>query len=135
VQRDHAFGVALADRDAEPGMTVGVGVEAVHSQSSDLVTTGTAPPRDDQRSPLVGIGQLVDRGHQGGEFVLRDEPRQRMVDLRDIGSAEQHPSRDVVPLPGGGFGDEPGDQSDDRTPERHAQRGAGVLTGLRAEPT
>jgi hypothetical protein len=42
----------------------------------------------------------------------------RMVDLGDVGAGEQHPGWDVVPFPGSGFGDEPGYQRDDGTPER-----------------
>jgi len=66
--------------------------------------------------------------------VVGDEPRQRFGDLRDVGAGEQHSSGHVVPPPGGRLGHEPGDQGDDRAPERDAQRNAGVLAGLRAEP-
>lgn len=105
VQRNHALGVALADRDTQPWMPVGVGVEAVDGETADLVTTGPAPPRDDQRGPLIWIEQLVDRGHEGGEFVVGDEPRHRMVDLAQTtrGSAASSPWRSLwgVRVPSG----------------------------------
>ena len=47
---------------------------------------------------------------------------------------EQHPAGHVVPLPGGGLVDEPGQQSDHRAAGGHGQRRAGVLAGLGAEP-
>jgi hypothetical protein len=56
------------------GMTVRAAVEAVDSQTADLVSSGAAPPRDDQRAPLVEVGQL-ERGHECGEFVVGDELR------------------------------------------------------------
>ena len=134
VQRDHAFGIAFADRDPQPGVPVGVGVEAVDGQPADLVAAGAAPPGDDERGPLVRVGQLVDRGHQRGQFVVGDEPGNRAGDLRDVCAGEQDPRRDVIPAPSGGLGHEPGDQGDDGPLERHAQRCAGVLACLGAEP-
>jgi hypothetical protein len=84
VQRDHAFGVARADRDPQPRVPVAVGVEAVDGEAADLVAAGAAPPGHDQRRPLIRVGQLLDGGHQLGEFVVGDEPRQRLGDLRDV---------------------------------------------------
>ena len=46
VQRDHPFGVALADWYPQPGMAVGVGVEAVEGEPADLVAAGTGPAGD-----------------------------------------------------------------------------------------
>ncbi len=47
VQRDAALAVALTDRDAQAGMAVRVGVEAVCGQSADLVASRAAPTRHD----------------------------------------------------------------------------------------
>lgn len=55
-------------------MAVGVGVKAFDGEAADLVAAGTALPGDDQRRVLVGVGQRIDGGRQGGEFMLGDEP-------------------------------------------------------------
>jgi hypothetical protein len=86
VKRDAAFGVSLADRDPQPRVSVGVGVEAVDGEAADLVAAGAAPPGNDQRRTLIGVGQLLDRCHELGEFVVGDEPGQRLGDLRDVGA-------------------------------------------------
>jgi hypothetical protein len=57
LQRDHAFGVALADRDPQPWMPGGVGVEAVDGEAADPVSAGAAAAHDNQRSSLVGVGK------------------------------------------------------------------------------
>jgi hypothetical protein len=134
MQRDAALGVALADRDPQPRVPVGVGVEAVDREAADLVAAGAAPAGDDQRRALVGIGQLLDGGHQRGQLVVGDEPGQRPGGLRDVRADEQHPAGHVVPLPGGGLVDKPGQQSDHRAAGGHGQRRAGVPAGLGAEP-
>jgi hypothetical protein len=85
MQWDAALGVTFADRDPQPSMPVGIGIEAFDGQAADLVTSCTAPPGHNQRGPLVGIGELVDGGHQDGELVVGDEPRQRVIDLWDVG--------------------------------------------------
>jgi hypothetical protein len=88
MQRDAAFSVAFADRDPQPRVPVGIGVETVDGKAADLVTPCAAPPSHDQRGPLIRIGWLVDGDHQCGEFVVGDEARQRPVDLRDVGVGE-----------------------------------------------
>jgi hypothetical protein len=89
VKRDAAFGASLADRDPQPRVSVGVGVEAVDGEAADLVAAGAAPPGNDQRRPLIGVGQLLDRCHELGELVVGDEPVQRLGDLRDVGAGER----------------------------------------------
>jgi len=134
VERDAAFGVPLPNRDPQPGMSVGVGIQTVHGQAADLVAAGASPAGHDQRGPLVGIGQLVHGGHQRGEFVVGDEPRQRFGDLGDVTAGEQDPGGDVVPAPGGSLGNEPGDQGDDGPPVAGAERDTSLVVGSGAEP-
>jgi len=134
VQRDAALGVALADRDPQPRVAVGIAVEAVEAQAADLITPGPAPPGHDQRGPLIRVLELLDGAHQGGELVVRDEPGQRLWRLGDVAAEEQHTPRDVVPAPGGGLVDEPGQQGDDGAAGRQRQRGTGMGAVLGAEP-
>jgi len=69
VQRDHAFGVGLADRDPQPRVAVGVGVQAVDGEPADLASAGPAPAHQQQRGPLVGVLQFLDGLHQAIEFL------------------------------------------------------------------
>src|SRR5664280_1019512 len=45
VERDAALGVGLADRNPQPRVAVGVGVEAVQGEPGDLAAPGAAPPQ------------------------------------------------------------------------------------------
>jgi len=54
VEWDDSFGVALADRDPEPRMSVGVVVEAVDGQAPDLVPPGARPAQQEQRARCSG---------------------------------------------------------------------------------
>jgi len=76
---------------------VRVGVEAVDGETADLVAAGAAPASHDQRRPLVGIGQLVDRFHERGEFVVRDEAR--LPDVIATTRPDAVPRHDLYVLP------------------------------------
>ena len=97
---DHCARCGPCNRDPQPRVPVGPGVEAVDREAADLVVAGAAPAGDDQRRALVGIGQLLDGGHQRGQLMVGDEPGQRPGRLRDVRADEQHPTGHVVPLPG-----------------------------------
>ena len=97
---DHCARCGPCDRYPQPRVPVGIGVEAVDREAADLVVAGAAPAGDDQRRALVGIGQLLDGGHQRGQLMVGDEPGQRPGRLRDVRADEQHPTGHVVPLPG-----------------------------------
>ena len=75
VQRDHPFGVAFADWDPQPGVAVGVGVEAVEGQPADLIAAGAGPAGHQQRGTLHRVGQGGDGGHEQVELTAGQEPR------------------------------------------------------------
>ena len=73
VQGHHPLGVRLADRDAQPGVAVGVGVEAVQREPGDLVPTGAAPAQQQDRRALVGVLDGLHGFHEPAELVTGDE--------------------------------------------------------------
>jgi hypothetical protein len=65
VQRDHALSVTLPDRYTQPWVAVGVGVQAVDGQASDLVSACAGPPNGEQCRALIRILEFVDgRNHR-----------------------------------------------------------------------
>ena len=112
VQRDHAFGVGLADRDPQPWVAVRVGVQAVDGEPADFALAGAAPAHQQQRGALVGILQALDGLHQPVQFVPRNEPRQPGRQLRQVGTAEQRAGGHVVPAPLAGLPEEDQQRAD-----------------------
>jgi hypothetical protein len=99
VQRYGSFGVGLAGGDTQPGMSFGIGVEAVQFQALDLAAAGPDPARDEVRRPLVRVLQGADAVNDGGEFMLVEVSGYSLDLLGDVQVAEQRPVGDVVPAP------------------------------------
>src|SRR4029077_4858209 len=65
VQWGHALSVTLSDGYAQPGVAVGVGVQAVDGEASNLVSACAGPPNEQQRRALVWIPEFIDgRSHR-----------------------------------------------------------------------
>jgi hypothetical protein len=69
VEWDAAFGVGLACGDPEPGVSVGVGVQAVELETADLAASRADPAGDEVGRALVGVGQGPDSVFDCGELV------------------------------------------------------------------
>src|SRR5216683_6846021 len=111
---DHAFGVGLADGDAQSWVAVRVGVQAVEGESGDLAATSATPAQQEQRRSLVGIVQALDGHHQPVEVGAWDEPRQAQRQLWQVGSAQERTPRHIVPTPLAGLAEEAQQRADIR---------------------
>ncbi|WP_338894373.1 hypothetical protein WBG99_00520 [Streptomyces sp. TG1A-60] len=106
VQGDHALGVGLADRDPQPRIAVGVGVQAVQGQPCDLPAPGAAPAQQKQGGTLVRVFEFLDRFHEAVQLGPGDEPRQCGGEFGHVRAAEQGSARDVAPAPLAGLAEE-----------------------------
>jgi len=106
VQWDDSFLVGFAARQAQPPGPVGVAVQTVHRQMTDLVATRPGPASNEQGRTLERAGYFLDDGHQPIQFVVRDEPRHLRRRSGCVAGAEQGVPRDVVPVPGRGVAEE-----------------------------
>ena len=134
MQRNHAFAVAFADRDTEPGVAAGVAVEAVAGEPSDLVTPGTGPPQQQQRCPLHGVVELVDGLHERIELMLGQVAGDCLGATGCVSAGQEWSAGDVVPAPDRGVAAERADRVDFVLAGGGLERMPGLLAAVGRQP-
>lgn len=101
VERDHALGGELAQRDLQPGAGGAVVDDAADLQVEKLADPQPRTAQDSQADAGERVVEARDGVHEGGIDVGRERTRQRLVELGDIGGEYQPPRWRVGPAPGG----------------------------------
>src|SRR5712691_8865151 len=103
MERDHALGSRLASRYTQSCCTVRVAVEAVQTQATDLLASGSTPACHEECGALIRTRQGPDGNHQPLKLVRRDIARHAMGSSRKIARRQQRAARHIIPTPGGGI--------------------------------
>jgi hypothetical protein len=101
VEGDGAFGVQLAERDAQPGAVVAVVDEAVEFEVEELAEAEAGAAQDADGEAGGGISESVDAGHQVAVSVGRERPRDCVGQPGKIASMHERPCGPVSPSPQG----------------------------------
>ncbi len=135
-KRDHPLGGELAERDAQPGPGRAVADDAADLQIQELADPQARAAQHGQADAGEVVVQAGDSVHQGLIDVGRQGPRQRLSELRDVGSEYQPAWRCVGPAPGGDVVEHVAQAQDrglgDRRGDNAAVPGGGPLPAPRA---
>src|SRR5258708_25177379 len=63
-----AFG--LAGGYSQPGCSIRVAIQAIDAKALNFLSSGPAPPCDEQRCPLIRTVERADRRHELSEFLF-----------------------------------------------------------------
>jgi hypothetical protein len=117
----------LAGRESQAWRPVGVGVEAVQVQSTDLAAARSAPAGDQQGAPLLRTLQGPYRCHDRLQLMLGDVPGHPLDRSRYARPGQHWSGGHVRPLGMGTVAEEHRHRGDDPAPGGFVQRFVGVL--------